>query len=256
MRLSKDRLYSEKEVAKVLRRAAEFQEKSGFADRVPQGADYAEIVRIGEEIGIDAEHISAALQEIESSCVEESQLTQIKWLGAPEEYFIERSVPGQLDDGTWDSIVGVLNAEYKQAILGVSSGNVRTWHWKHELGSVHMSAIQAREGVRLKLNVHIDDGIVAGLIPTVILGFAGVTGLITALSESPLIAIVVAPFLVFGLAFAFRRAVASWWKKDRKKTAKLFEKMIETAFEDRLSALAPGSANEPTNIPLEQCFLE
>jgi hypothetical protein len=242
-----DKSFTEREVGTILRRAAELQERAGDWPHPPQGSSTEEVERIADEVGIDRRYVQAAISELHSATVDADQKGQIRWLGAPEEYTIERTVSGSLTDEVWASLEGTLNAHYKQSISGVVSGNVRTWNWKHELGFVHLAAVQASDGVRLKLTFHIDDGIVAGLIPTVIAGFAGTTILFAADALRPWLSILLSGAWAALLAFGFRRTAARWWRRDRKKNAALMERLVETAF-DAPQESRPVTTEQPASV--------
>ncbi len=243
-----DRVYTEREVLSVLRRAADRQAREGTERTQAAGSSRAELERIAEEVGIDPRHVAAALAELAIEGVAEDHRGQSRWLGAPPEYSVERIVPGTLTLEGWETLVGALNSEFKQSIPGVVSGRFRTWHWKHDLGSVHFSAVQAPEGVRLRLDLHIDNGLIAGLVPTVIAWFALASLLFSADSLRPWLSMVLSAAALVGLATAFRASAASWWRKDRRRTARLMDRLVESASVAPLAA--PVLASTETDAEL------
>lgn len=239
------RIYTEKEAARILRRASELKEEQGYQEGPPKGATARELMQLASEVGVEARYIQAALQELHGEEVDPDHLAQVRWLGAPPEYSIERIVPGVLTQEAWQTIVGMLNSEYKQSIEGVINGKFHTWQWKHELGWVHVSAIKGEGNVRIRMNFQIDSGLVAGLIPTVIAWFAAASILFAADSLRPWLSALFSALLLVGLATGYRSWTSSWWKQDKKKSARLMKRLIETAFPTSMADLvSPNSMQE------------
>ncbi len=229
--------YSDKDVTRILRRAAELQEQAGSPARSGQGASREDLKRIGSEVGINPAFIEAAMAEGLDAGVAADHQGQSRWLGAPPQYAIERVIPGQLTPETWGTVVGILNHNFWQSKSGKVSGGFHTWKYKHDLGSVFVSAIQTESGVRLKLELYIDGGIIAGLVPTTIAWF-GVTSLLFANDAlRPWLSMLLSAGALVGLGTAFRASVRSWWVKDRRRNAALFEQLASAIASPPVSAL-------------------
>lgn len=241
--------YSDKDVTRILRRAAELQEQAGSPARSGQGASREDLKRIGGEVGIDPAFIEAALAEGLDAGVAADHQGQSRWLGAPPQYAIERVIPGQLTPESWGTLVGMLNHHFKQSKAGKVSGGFHSWKYKHDLGSVYVSAIQTEAGVRLKLELDIDSAIVAGLVPTVTGWFGATSILFSNDSLRPWLSTVFSAVALVGLATAFRTCVRSWWVKDRRRNAALFDQLASAVSSSPVSALeaaTPVLAEEGT----------
>ncbi len=229
--------YSDKDVTRILRRAAELQEQAGSPAKSGQGASREDLKRIGGEVGIDPAFIEAAMAEgLEQGVVADHQ-GQSRWLGAPPKYAIERVIPGQITPESWATVVGILNHHFKQSKAGKVSGGFHSWKYKHDLGSVYVSAIQTEAGVHLKLELDIDSAIVAGLVPTVTGWFGATSILFSNDSLRPWLSTVFSAVALVGLATAFRAAVRSWWVKDRRRNAALFDQLASAISSSSVSAL-------------------
>ncbi|MFY9234121.1 MAG: hypothetical protein WAO58_06640 [Fimbriimonadaceae bacterium] len=239
-----ERHYTEKETAKIIRRAGELQARSSTSD-APSGISPAELFRIGQEVGLDAQYIREAMHGVE----EDGDEVQTRWLGAPPSYEVERAFEGTLSDERWQALVGELNSTFQQSIVGVKAGPVHTWHWKHDLGSVHFTATQTPTSVRLKLVPHIDDGISVGMVSTI--GIILVTAAAPwGAQELPIWAKVLASiFMALALGLWFRKIVAGWYRHDQIKMAKLMDRLEQTLQEQ---AELPLPHLQPAEEPLQQ----
>ena len=236
--------YSDKDVTRILRRAAELQEQAGSPARSGQGASREDLKRIGGEVGIDPAFIEAAMAEGLEQGVAADHQGQSRWLGAPPQYAIERVIPGQITPESWATVVGILNHHFKQSKAGKVSGGFHSWKYKHDLGSVYVSAIQTEAGVHLKLELDIDSAIVAGLVPTVTGWFGATSILFSNDSLRPWLSTVFSAVALVGLATAFRTCVRSWWVKDRRRNATLFDQLAGAVAAQELSSLERATAVE------------
>lgn len=227
MSLEHEQVFSEKQVAQVLRRAAELQDQESGPDASLRGATAKDIQRIGEEVGLDPRLVAAALAEMAQIGVEEDHRGQSRWLGAPPEYTVERTLSGQLSQEGWETLVGLLNERFRQSEPGLVSGSLRSWRWEHELGWVYFSAVQMEHGVRLRLHLQIDEGLVAGLVPTVIAWFAATSLLFSVDNLRPWFSMLLSAVLLVGLAVGFRSSAAAWWRKDQRKMARLMDELAQ-----------------------------
>lgn len=225
------RTYNEKETARILRKAAEIQANRESAKPAGEGLSPDELLRIGQEVGLDA----AAIRQAMEGDDEDADEVQTRWLGAPPSYDVERVFEGKLTDDQWHAIVGELNSEFHQSIEGVVSGPVRTWHWKNDLGKVHFSATQTGNSFRLKSTTYMDDGIAVGMIITIaaMLVGSGISWSFDALR--PLLSLILMCVWVFGLGLWFRSSTSRWHRRDRKKMSKLMDRI-----EERLAEIGPG----------------
>lgn len=243
-----ERHYTEKETAKILRRAGELQARSSTSD-APSGISPDELFRIGQEVGLDAQYIREAMHGVE----EDGDEVQTRWLGAPPSYEVERAFEGTLSEKRWQALVGELNSTFQQSIVGVKAGPVHTWHWKHDLGSVHFTATQTPTSVRLKLAPHIDDGISVGMVGTiaVMLAAGGASWGIPGLPVWAKVLVSLLTVIVLGLWF--RKIVAGWYRHDRIKMVKLMDRLEQSLHEQTdLPALQKQSVDEPLHQRLSQ----
>ncbi len=247
------RQYTEKEVSRILRRATELQSASAPQSIASGGVRLDELERIAAEVGIDPAHLRSAADELDTHGLDDSQT---RWLGAPPEYEIERIVDANLTEEAWQGLVGELNSIYKQSLPGVSAGHVRTWHWKHDLGSVHFTAVHGKSSVRLKLLCHIDDGIAVALIPTVILLLASVMGILAIDELQVWFRPIVAMLAFAAVATSFKRLVGGWFRNDRKRTARAMDKLEGALRESASGGTAVDSAATGTTEPLVEMLSE
>lgn len=119
--MAEDRIYSEEEIGRVLKRAAEIQGKqprtSGY------GLSLAEIQELAADSGIDPELVIAAVSELKA---DQEALKKNIW-GGPLSSTLIRSVEGQLSDDTWEEMLALLRRTYKETGETERRGTTRQW---------------------------------------------------------------------------------------------------------------------------------
>ena len=120
-----DRSYDDKQVALILRRAAELQSGGGDAPAKTSGFSLRELEEIALEAGIDPENIRLAAQEIESGAPLDGEWAEV--FGAPLTLRAARDVPGEVTESIFDEIlVDIQNAGLGHGHPSVV-GNTLTW---------------------------------------------------------------------------------------------------------------------------------
>lgn len=134
--------FTDKQVADILRRAAELQHVEG-SDVSSSGSSENEILAIGSELGLRQESIRQAIDEIGSGVAPGSSVV----LGAPLSMEMERVYNTTADDDAWQELV----AEFRRSFGRIGEmrevGSVREWEGKEGgLDPIHWSLHQ-KDGV-------------------------------------------------------------------------------------------------------------
>jgi hypothetical protein len=240
-----DRLYTEKETARILRRAADIQSREAMAGDRRDGVSAEELIRIGQEVGLEEGSLLEAIRGLD----EDGDEVQTRWLGAPPSYELERVLEGSFGENQWQAVVGQLNATFHQSIAGVTSGPVRTWHWKHELGSIHFTATETPTSVRLKMVSFIDDGIALAMILSTIGMFGAVMAMWAIDSFRPFLSLLFTFLTVIGVGLWFRSATSKWYRRDRIKLNRVMGH-VEEAIRLQRATPNPSSAALSGEEPL------
>lgn len=222
------RQFTEKQAARILRRASELQAGDGLDAFRGLGAE--DVERIGREVGLDPSHVRRAIEEFASGAESDPQT---RWLGAPPSYEVERIVAGSVSEEDWLNVVDELNATFHHSIQGESSGPIRTWLLKREFGSVRFSAAERHGSTRLTIVSHIDEGISTGFVITILAMIVSIGTLAFASDLPSWIGVPLSVAAVIGLGLFYRTTTANWFKRDRVKISKLM---------DRLESLITGSS--------------
>ncbi len=118
------RRYSDKELALIIKRAAELEGRVGA--EVPGGVhSLAEIQQIAEEAGLDPELILQAAASLESSALSRKSLI----LGAPTEFRFQRTIDAEIDESDLGELISTIrqimgHEGEVSSVLGVAE-------WKH-----------------------------------------------------------------------------------------------------------------------------
>jgi len=219
--MSSKRRYSEKQVTRVLRRAAEIQ-SAGRTDSA-DGLSEDEILRVGAEVGLDAGAVQKALAEVGVN----DDDAQTRWLGAPEQYELERVVEGELDAHAWREMVAELNATFKQANPGTYQDGQGAWEHRHELGYVRVLAVAQRGISRVRLVAHIDPAIVVGMVISIATMLISTALLWSSEAMRPWGSLLTTLAVWATVILTFRGIVSSSYLKDRAKTSALMDRLAE-----------------------------
>ncbi len=118
------KLFSEKEVGRILKRATELHEAEGPADTM--GLSLDEVRQIATEMGVDPRYVTAAVTEVEQHGGEDERF---HWLGAPVSYELERVVEGDVSEEQWEEMVDAIHRSYN--LVGVTGQVGRLLEWTH-----------------------------------------------------------------------------------------------------------------------------
>lgn len=224
----RSRLYGEKEISALLKRAAEIQDEKGVT--VTTGLSLAEVQQLAAEVGIDPQHIEAALAEMDRR--EEAPQKANIW-GGPVSYSQERVIEGDVTEEMWESMVAEIRRAFKD------TGEVHQWgqslEWTHsgksgDQANVTITPRDGRTKVRIFANYPtLAAGIYAGIMP---LGL--VLGIISAglLQVAPLFKIF-ALVSLFSMAFVVCRSMLVHFTKKREKSIKQLVRRLEQIIQEQ-----------------------
>jgi hypothetical protein len=225
-----DQRFTDQEMALILKRAAELQERS---DGHGASRSLGEISEIAAEVGIDRKFVDEAVAEMKQPIV------RTGWLGAPTRFQDERTIPGTatpdeirllLDRARAD--LG-LHGEVKQVFDGIE------WRARSPLGAAVLTIGPRGANTRIALTTERADQ--AGLVVVascVVGGLCALGGVVIAMNvaDNALVAsTIVAASGLFGTLASMRimwRGIASHW---RQRTRALVSDLT-----DRISTLRGG----------------
>jgi hypothetical protein len=225
-----DQRYTDQEMALILKRAAELQER---ADGRGASRSLGEIAEIAAEVGIDRAYVDEAVAELREP------LVRTGWLGAPTRFHEERTVAGVLPPDVIGSMIDRVRSE-----LGLV-GEVKLvfdgveWRARAALGVTLLTIGPRGPNTRIALTTERADQ--AGLVIAASLGIGGLCALggvaiAMNVTESPLLAsAIVATAGLFGMLASMRamwRGVASRWRERTK--------LVVADLAERVAALRKG----------------
>lgn len=241
-----ERRYNEKELATILRRAAEAQAEGSVQANDNAGFTQAEIERLAAEVGIDAKHIAGAVESLGNNPEHVGLLKQ----STRTRPVLERTIDGTLDDFAWEEVVAELRLVYGSAGTVSEVGSSREWAGGTEFTTAHLSATPRNGKTRLRLTLHQEGPVIIGCLLTVMasvfgsmavgipLGKAGVAG--------PLVLAAILGLLLTVATIA-NLSVASINRKNLKKADEVLARIKKMVSADSLESRL---ANAP--IPEDQ----
>ena len=209
------RRYTDKEVGKLLRRATEIQRAEPTAEN-PEGLTIAELQDVAAEAGIDPRYLRRAAAELEVGGASE---IWTKLAGAPAGFVLERIVPGEVPESTFEELVPMMQTgTYGQGTASVV-GKTLTWTSRSDSNSSSQQIlISYRDG---ETTIRIEErmsGYGGGLFGALMGGVGGgvgfgVGGALAGILGSVALAMVF-PVVVMGGSYALARTL---WKAEVRK---------------------------------------
>ena len=121
--MSKSRLYTEKEISTILKRAGERQSENGSKET--QGLSLEEIQQIAGEVGIDPSIVASVAAELDF--VDDKK--GLSWTGLDAKIEVERVLPGEVTEEDWGDIIQAIESELD--VVGASGQIGRTMEWTY-----------------------------------------------------------------------------------------------------------------------------
>jgi hypothetical protein len=143
----------EREVARILQRAAALQEQDrqrGSLSAGGRGVSLGELKQIAGEVGIDARYVEAAAAELQASAKGRGRF--MFW-GAPVSSEIEQTVEGELPVEEWEALV--VKIRRATGSIGQSSTLGQALEWTGQRDHVSISPREGRTTIRV-LSGHVD----------------------------------------------------------------------------------------------------
>ncbi|MBX2819688.1 MAG: hypothetical protein KTR29_08400 [Rhodothermaceae bacterium] len=147
MPMSNNRLYTEKEISTILKRAGERQAEQG--QKETQGLSLAEIQQIAGEVGLDPRIVASVAAELETTLGKEKGQS---WLGLPVRAETERVLPGAVSVEQWPEVVSAI--ENAMGVIGASGQVGKMLEWTYTSKLVQYKVSLTPVNGQTKVRVH------------------------------------------------------------------------------------------------------
>lgn len=138
------RLYTEREIGALLRRASELQAEGSVSDK--SGLTLAEIEQVAAEAGIDPRYVRSAATE---SLRPENPGTRSSILGGPLALEEERVFHGEVTLEQWEDIVQEIRRTFGRSGVATQLGTTLEWSTSPEEAHVSLSPRNGRTRVQI-----------------------------------------------------------------------------------------------------------
>jgi hypothetical protein len=222
-----NRLFGEKEISRILKRAAEIQEVRGAS---PYGLSLAELREVAAGAGIDPASVEAAVAEL---AYEQEDDERASFWGGPMAFEVERVVEGEATEETWEALIAEARRAFNLVGTTGQVGRSLEWTAKEDVSGNLVQLTVTPRGGRTKIRLYqkvaeMALGIHAGWIALAVLFVIAFT---VGARFAPLLKVAV-DLLVFVLLFLLARSLYGSWTKKRRRQAE--------ALTTRLAALVPA----------------
>ena len=244
--MSPKRIYTDKEISAVLKRAAELQRTQG--PKATSGLSLDELEQVAAEVGIDPDFVKTAALELEEGRTEKGYHV---W-GAPTSLELERIVEGEMTDAKWEEAVGEIRRIFGAAGEAGQLGRTREWILRDQTGErVHLTVSPQDDKTEIRFVYRMTDWAVAMHTPALAITVAPIVLIFVLLSLNPLLEMGIALFIVFAMHMLARFAFGALARKQERKARKLLarlEAVLATPEAPRPARLAQHTAPETDRI--------
>jgi hypothetical protein len=228
-----DRVYDEREIGRILKRATELQHAEPSAPSA-SGVTLTELEEIAAEAGIDPTYLRRAALDIDSGATDRSFWATV----VGEDILLNRAVtlPGELSDDGFERIVATIQTQTR--LHGQPSLLGRTLTWGAETANksrtlqIVVTSRDGRTDIRLEENLgQLAAGLFAGMTSGFGIGAGMGVGLPIGLKLLGSVAFAIAaPVGVMGLAYLGSRAIyRAIVRRRRQAISHLFDRVVREA---------------------------
>ena len=240
------RLYSDKEISAVLKRAAELQRGRGSAGT--SGLSLAELEQIAAEVGIDPDFVKTAAMELEEGRTED---TFHLW-GGPTSVELERIVEGEVSEARWEEIVAEIRRIYEVAGETGQVGRTLEWIHRHQTGErAHVTLTPMGQQTRIRIFYRMTDWAVALHVPLLSVIITPIILQFIFLNLGPVLETGVAIFIVMAAFMLARLAFGAIARRQERKARKLLARLEDLIAEPEVALaepVAPAAIEETDRI--------
>ena len=244
--MSPKRVYTDKEISAVLKRAAELQRTQG--PKATSGLSLDELEQVAAEVGIDPDFVKAAALELEEGRTEQTYHV----LGAPTSLELERIVEGEMTDAKWEEAVGEIRRVFGAAGETGQLGRTREWILRDHTGErIHLTVSPQNDNTEIRFVYRMTDWAAALHAPLTSIAVAPIILQFVLLNLNPLLETGIALFILFAFHMLARFAFGALARKQERKARKLLarlEDLLATPEAPRPARVALGTAPETDRI--------
>lgn len=140
-----DPVYGEKEISRILKRAAALQQETSY---VGEGLSLEEVQQVAAEVGINPRYVAMAASEIGGS---ETEKEPFQLFGGSLSILEERVLPGRLSEMQREEMLAEIRRTYHQA--GIVTRVGRTTDWTHSTQGDQIQVSITERGERTTVRV-------------------------------------------------------------------------------------------------------
>lgn len=246
------RLYGEKEVDKILKRATELQRELPSRSAASGGLSLTELEEIAVEAGIDPARLRQAAMELESGALGPEGWAKLT--GEQLTLVREAVIPGEIPDSGWERVVTVVQQTSREhgqpSLLG------RTLTWQAETANKTRSillVVSARDGethIRIEERLHqFAGGLFGGILGGVGGGIGLGAGLPMGMALGSVLLAVLFPVGVLGLSYLGSKEIYRAVVKGRRKVVSQLMDRVSAEVTAAIASSSLQEADEPRQLP-------
>ena len=239
--MSKKRLYSDKEISAVLKRAAELHRDQGPTDT--SGLTLAELEQIAAEVGIDPAFVKTAATELEEGRTD----TDFHFWGGPLSVDLERIVEGEVSEAKWEEIVMEIRLIFGAAGQTGQLGRSLEWIHRDQTGErAHVTLTPMAGQTRIRIFTRMTDWAVGIHAPLVAASTIPAIVLVALLQLDPVLNTGLFLFTVAAAFMLARLAFGALARRQERKARKLLARLDDLIAEPEAALHVDPTAIQQT----------
>jgi hypothetical protein len=244
------RVYTDKEISAVLKRAAELHRTQRPTET--SGLSLEELEQIGAEVGIDPDLVRAAARELDTHEPGKPSDTGFQWLGAPTSVDLERIVEGRITEAQWEEAVGEIQRSFGAAGETSQTGRTKEWVLRDQTGErAHVTVSPVGPQSRIRVYYRMSDVAWASYTGWMSVSVAPIIIQFAVLNLGPLLETGIAIAMLACFHLVARFAFSAFAGKQDAKARKLVDRLDNLIAAPEFDAI-PDETNEKTNEKMEE----
>lgn len=239
--LESRRIYSDTEISRIIKRAAELQQETGRRDAGGRGISIAELEQMALELGLDPAHIRQAVAELGSG---DDSHSKFSLLGRT---LIEarRLAKGEMSEREWEKMVQEVRRTF--GFTGETGKLGQALEWKtsdRELVRYQVTASPRDEGTDIQIVSRRDSAAFLIYFISVVFGLSSALA-VAAPSFSNPVELLAAGGILAGALTTARLLLAGWTRTQKRMINRLIARLESIVLQETPPLATPAAVEQP-----------
>jgi len=247
--MSNERLYTEKEISKILKRAGEVQ--AAQSEKITVGLSLEEIQQIAKDVGLEPDIVANVANEIDDE-PEQEETGFFSSLMMPTKIDLEHVLPGNLSENEWPEVVSLIERATGKSGSSSQIGKMLEWISDGKHTDYKLSLFSGEDQSKVILQGNFNQLALSWTLPILI--NVAVWAFLLAMLNLGLMGIPIGVAVTFVTYLVILRGFKNFMKKKRNSIKSVFRKMgaLVSGEKTKPKSTAKDTAQSRIEIPEEE----